>query len=211
MYKLYARGQASSKWEVWDNVGVIARLKGEVIEQTDGMVVVDCGGVGYCVQVCADEQAQLAVGSTTDLYIAEQIKEDTHDLFGFQKPTRKQLFGLLLSVNGVGPKAAMAILNVGNEGQVRTAVANGDTKYISAAQGVGKKVAERIVVDLKNKVGLSASDSATDFLSEASVSDEAVEALTALGHSPQSAAELLKGIDPKLPTDERIKQALRSR
>ena len=161
--------------------------------------------------VCADEQQKLAIGTRADLYIAEQIKEDTHELFGFSTKSRKQLFGLLISVNGVGPKAAMAILNVGNEGQVRSAIANGDTKFISAAQGVGKKVAERVVVDLKNRVGLQASDNAVDFLGDAAVTDEAVEALVALGHSAVDASLLLRGIDTGLPTQERIKLALKAK
>lgn len=188
---------------------MIARLRGEVIEHEDDRVIVDCGGVGYGVLVCHDEQQQLSLGSKTELYIAEQIKEDAHELYGFKAKSRKQLFSLLISVNGVGPKAAMAILNIGSEGQVRSAIASGDTKFITAAKGVGKKVAERAIVDLKSKVGLEASDGAVDFLQDASSTDEAVEALTALGHSAQDAAELLRGIDPGLSTGERVTRALK--
>jgi holliday junction DNA helicase RuvA len=190
---------------------MIARLRGEVIEHEDSRIVVDCGGVGYGVQVCYDEQQKLSLGSKCDLFIAEQIKEDAHELYGFSAKSRKQLFGLLISVNGVGPKAGMAILNIGSEGQVRSAVASGDTKFISAANGVGKKVAERVVVDLKNKVGLEASDGAVDFLSDSVASDEAVEALTALGYSSQDAVELLRGVDPKFTTSERVRSALRGK
>lgn len=190
---------------------MIARLKGTVIEHEDSLVVVNCGGVGYGVNVCYDEQQKLLTGSECDLYIAEQIKEDSHELFGFVEKSRKQLFMLLISVNGVGPKAAMSILNIGSEGQVRSAIASGDTKFISTAKGVGKKVAERAVVDLKNKVGLQASASATDFLNFAVVSDEAVEALVALGHNQQDAVELLNGIDSSLSVNERIKLALKGR
>lgn len=188
---------------------MIVRIRGKIIEHRDSMVVVDCNGVGYGVHVCHDEQSSLANGTECNLYIAEQIKEDAHELFGFSKASRKQLFDLLISVNGVGPKAAMAILNIGTEGQVRTAIASGDTKFISAAKGIGKKVAERVVVDLKNKVGLEASDSATDFLGEVAATDEALLALTALGHSAQDAALLLRGIDSNLSTGERVKQALK--
>lgn len=190
---------------------MISRLRGEVIEHEDTRVIVECGGVGYGVQICYDEQQKLSLGAKCDLFIAEQIKEDAHELYGFSAKSRKHLFGLLISVNGVGPKAAMAILNIGSEGQVRSAIASGDTKYISAAKGVGKKVAERAVVDLKNKVGLEASEGAVDFLSDAVTSDEAVEALTALGYNPQDAVELLRGIDTKLSTSDRIKLALKSK
>ncbi|MFV0556714.1 MAG: Holliday junction branch migration protein RuvA [Lactovum sp.] len=190
---------------------MIARLKGEVVEHDASMVVVECGGVGYNVLVPVDEQSHLPVGSKAELFIAEHIKEDAHDLFGFAVKSRKLLFDLLTSVNGIGPKAAMAILNIGSEGQVRSAIASGDTKFITTAKGVGKKVAERAVVDLKNKVGLEASDSATDFLGDAPVTDEAVEALVALGYTPQDATEVLRGVDAKLPTDERIKLVLRKK
>lgn len=190
---------------------MIARLRGKILEHDNTQIVVECAGVGYGVHVCVDEQATLPVGSDCDLFIAEQIKEDAHELFGFSKRSRKDLFLLLISVNGVGPKAAMAIMNIGTEGQVRTAIASGDTKFITGAKGVGKKVAERAVVDLKSKVGLVASEDATGFLSDSVMTDEAVEALTALGHTPQDAIEILRGIDPTLPTSERVMQALKGK
>lgn len=188
---------------------MISRLRGEVIEHDGSQVVIDCNGVGYGVQVAVDEQSKLPVGTKADLFIAENIKEDSHDLYGFSQKSRRLLFGLLTSVNGVGPKAGMAIMNIGTEGQVRAAIASGDTKFITAAKGIGKKVAERVVVDLKNKVGLEASDDATDFLGGVSTSDEAVQALMALGYSSEDAVERLKGINKELPVKERLKQALK--
>lgn len=192
-----------------DNVFMIARLRGEVLEYDGAMIVVDCQGVGYGVHVCFDEQQSLKLGNRCDLYIAERLKEDAHELYGFSSRTRKQLFDLLTSVNGIGPKAALAILNVGSEPQVRAAIASGDTKFISMAKGVGKKVAERAVVDLKNKVGLVASLDATGFLGETLITDEAAEALVALGYSAHDAMDKLRGIDTALGTQERVKQALR--
>jgi len=190
---------------------MIARLKGAVVDHGDNSVVVDCGGVGYGVHVCHDEQAKLNLGAVVELHIAEQIKEDTHELFGFLQKTRRQLFHLLLSVSGVGPKAAMAILNIGSEGQVRSSIASGDTKFISAANGVGRKVAERVVVDLKNKVGLGDDPDATSFLAGVDKQDEALQALMSLGHNAQDAAGLLHSIDKKLPSSERVRLALRKR
>jgi len=188
---------------------MIARIRGRIVEHGLNMVVVDCGGVGYGVNVCHDEQSNLPAGSEASLFVSERIKEDSHELYGFSTKSRKKMFELLTSVNGVGPKAGMAMLNIGSEGQVRAAIANGDTKFLTTAKGVGKKAAERVVVDLKNKVGLEADAGATDFLGDASMGDEAVEALLALGHNPQDAAELLRGIDPKLSTEDRIKQVLK--
>lgn len=188
---------------------MIARIQGNIVDQEVDRVVVNCTGVGYEVIVCTDEHSKLGLGASCELYIAEQIKEDAYHLFGFLDKSRKQLFQLLVSVNGVGPKAAMAILNVGTEAQVRSAIASGDTKFIVAAKGVGKKVAERAVVDLKSKVGLESSEGATDFLNDALAGDEAIEALIALGHSAVDASHLLRGVDVDLPVQDRVKLALR--
>jgi holliday junction DNA helicase RuvA len=119
---------------------------------------------------------------------------------------------MLLSVNGVGPKMALSILSVASMEHVRQAIATGDTKFISQAAGVGKKVAERVVVDLKDKVGLTSSDDATSFLTtpSANPNDEALQGLVALGYSVHDAAEALKGVDAKLSPAQRIKEALKA-
>ncbi len=190
---------------------MIAKIKGMVAEHDGPMVIVDCNGVGYGVIVCADDQGRLPSGSEANLYIAENIKEDSHDLYGFVDRSRRELYSQLVSVNGVGPKAGMAILSIANEGLVRKAVAEGDVAFLSRASGVGKKVAERVVVDLKNKVGLIAADDATGFLSEASISDndEAVQALTALGYSLTDAKVALAKVDKELPLADRISKVLK--
>lgn len=190
---------------------MIAKLSGVAAEHDGPVTIIDCGGVGYGVKVLLDEQTSMRLGEAVKVFIYEHIKEDAHDLYGFLTKTRKDLFERLLSVTGVGPKAALAITNLGNEGQVRTAIAGGDIKYISSASGVGKKVAERVVVDLKNKVGLVASEDATAFLQGAGIadSDEALQALMGLGYSREDAIELLSKIDTDLPTGERVKQALK--
>ena len=190
---------------------MIAKLTGVASDHDGPLTVIDCNGVGYGVRVLLDEQASMRLGEKTSVYVYEHIKEDTHDLYGFKTKSRKDLFERLLSVNGVGPKAALAIANLGNEGQVRAAIAGGDTKYISSASGIGKKVAERVVVDLKNKVGLSASDDATAFLQETSLTDtdEALQALVGLGYSREDAVSVLAKIDPSLSVEQRVKQALK--
>jgi Holliday junction DNA helicase RuvA len=192
---------------------MIATLKGEITEKKRDQVVLECGGVGYGLFVTFEDFGTLELGSKVKLHIYEHIRENAHDLFGFRSPETKVLFELLLSVNGVGPKMALAILSIANVAQVKQAIASGDTKFISRATGVGKRVAERVVVDLKDKVGLVASEDATGFLaaSAGNPNDEALQGLVALGYSVQDAAEALKGIDEKLSTEQRIKQALRPR
>lgn len=190
---------------------MIARLEGMVVEHDGSTVVVSCQGVGYGVIVCPDDQGFMKTGEPISLYIAENIKEDTYDLYGFMQKSRRELYRQLTSVNGVGPKAGMAILAVGSEQFIRKAIAEGDTAYLAQANGVGKKVAERVVVDLKNKVGLLASGGATDFLREDVVSDndEAVQALVALGYTMSDAKQALQTIDTSLDLQTRVSTVLR--
>lgn len=191
---------------------MIATLRGTVSEHVGGMVVLDVQGVGYGLMVPTEDAGRLASGQTAKLYVYEHIREQAHDLYGFVTLDTKQLFEQLLEVNGVGPKMALNVLSIGNSADVRVAIAGGDTKFISQAQGVGKRVAERIVVELKDKVGLEGVDlSTTGMLQGESLlmKDEAVEALVALGYSPQDAAKALQKVDDSLSTEDRVKQALK--
>jgi Holliday junction DNA helicase RuvA len=191
---------------------MIVTLEGYVTEKQGDLVVLECAGVGYGVFISFEDFGALEIGNPSKLYIYDHIRENTHDLFGFRALEAKVLFEQLLSVNGVGPKMALAILSIANLSHVRQAIASGDTKFISQANGVGKRVAERVVVDLKDKVGLSASEDATSFLTgtAANPNDEALQGLVALGFSVQDAAEALKGVDTKLAPAARIKEALKA-
>jgi Holliday junction DNA helicase RuvA len=190
---------------------MIATLRGKIAEKTLDKVIIECGGVGYGIYVPFEDFGALAEGQEAKLFIYEHIRENAHDLFGFRDIQSKILFEQLLSVNGVGPRMALAILSIANLQSVRQAIASGDTKFISQATGVGKRVAERVVVDLKDKVGLAANEEAVDFLTTtANPHDEALQALVALGYSVQDASIALKQVDTKLPTEERVKQALKA-
>ncbi|HSW79603.1 MAG TPA: Holliday junction branch migration protein RuvA [Candidatus Saccharimonadales bacterium] len=192
---------------------MIATLQGIVSEKFLDTVVIDVHGVGYGVYVSGEDHGSLAQGKEAKLYIYEHIREASHDLFGFVRLETKKLFELLLGVNGVGPKMAINVLSIGNSDQVRAAIAGGDVKFIQQANGVGKRVAERIVVDLKDKVGLEGVELGSTGMLQSDnllLKDEAVEALVSLGYSPQDAAKALQNVDEKLPTEERIKLALKS-
>lgn len=192
-------------------IGMIAVLEGRVAEKIGETVVIDCGGVGYGVLVTFEDFGVLHVGEKAKLYIHESIRENAHDLFGFRAKESLHLFEQLLTVKGIGPRMGLAILSVASLSHVRQAIAAGDVRFISQAKGVGKKAAERVVVDLKDKVGLVASEDATEFLTTvADPADEALQGLVALGYSVQDAAEALKKIDKKLKPEERIKQALKT-
>jgi len=175
-------------------------------------VVLDVQGIGYGVLVTNEDSGTLVAGSEAKLYIYEHIRENSYDLFGFSRLDTKQFFEQLLGVNGVGPKMALSVLSIGPASDVRRAIAGGDTKYIQQAAGVGKRVAERIVVDLKDKVGLVGVDLATTGMLQADSllqQDEAVEALVSLGYSPQDAAGALAQVPADLSTEERITRALK--
>ncbi len=188
---------------------MIATLNGVVSEKLAVILVLDVKGVGYGLYVTNEDFSGLAIGDEAKVYVYEHIRENSHDLYGFRKLDIKHLFEQLLDVNGVGPKMALNILGVGTAEAVRTAIASGDTKFIQAASGVGRRVAERVIVELKDKVGLVSSEGATDFLQGPAMQDEAVQALVALGFTAQDATLALKNIDDKIPTEERIKQALK--
>jgi Holliday junction DNA helicase RuvA len=192
---------------------MIATIEGKVAEKSTDSVIVECGGIGYQLFISFEDHGALKADEKIKLHVYEHIRENSHDLFGFRRPEAKLLFEQLLSVNGVGPKMALAILSIANLEHVRQAIATGDTKFISQAVGVGKRVAERVVVDLKDKVGLTATEDATSFLTipSANPNDEALQGLVALGYSVYDAAEALKGVDEKLSPAERIKQALKAR
>jgi Holliday junction DNA helicase RuvA len=190
---------------------MIATLLGVVSEKLIDSIVLDVRGVGYGLYVTAEESDRLVTGEPAKMYIYEHIREQSHDLFGFTSRDTKSLFELLLGVNGVGPKMALSVLGIGSAAEVRQAIAAGDTKSIQRANGVGKRVAERVVVDLKDKVGLVGVDLQTTGLLQGEgllMQDEAVEALVTLGYSAVDAAMALQKIDGSLPAEERIKLAL---
>lgn len=191
---------------------MIATLNGVVSEKLADVVVLEVQGIGYGLLVPAEDYSRLALGELAKLYVYEHIREQAHDLFGFLTRDTKGLFEQLLDVNGVGPKMALNMLSIGSAQAVRQAIASGDVKFIQQASGVGKRVAERVVVELKDKVGLIGIDlESTGLLqSEASLNgDEAIEALVALGYTAADASIALKNVDSELSTAERIKLALK--
>jgi Holliday junction DNA helicase RuvA len=193
---------------------MIVMLTGQVAEKSINSVVINVQGVGYGVFVTNEDLSQLIDKQTATLYIYEHIRENSHDLFGFVQLETKQLFERLLEVNGVGPKVALSLLSIGTPELVRQAIASGNTKLIQAAPGIGKRVAERIVVDLKDKVGLIGIDLAASGLLQseaAALQDDAVAALLALGFSVHDAMQALQSVDKSLPTEQRVTQALRSK
>ncbi len=190
-------------------------VSGTVAVLEPGLAVIDCGGVGYGCRVTAYTAAQLKLNQQARLYITESIREDAFDLYGFISREEQRCYALLTSVNGVGPKAAMAILSSGGPQNFTLAVMTGDEKMLTAAQGIGKKIAQRIILELKDKVGggeLDFSAGASSAPVQAgSAAALAAAALQELGYSPAEISAALKGVDPAASTEEMIRYALRAR
>lgn len=192
---------------------MIAHVKGIIAEKFNTSVIVDVNGVGYEVALSALDYEDAKLDEEKKYYTYHKISENAEELYGFSTLSAKKIFELLISVNGVGPKAGMAILSLAPPEEVRNAIANADTGFISKASGVGKKSAERVVVDLRDKVGLPSKYGATEIVGaiKTDESDEALDALMALGFPLKEATDALSKVDASLSVEERIKQALKNR
>ena len=190
-------------------------VSGPVAVLEPGLAVIDCGGVGYGCRVTAYTAAQLKLNQPAKLYITESIREDAFDLYGFISREEQRCYELLTSVNGVGPKAAVSILSAGPQ-NFTLAVMTGDEKLLTAAQGIGKKIAQRIILELKDKIGggsveLDFSGPAVSAPAQADGSlSLARAALQELGYTPAEIQTALKGADPHASTEELVRHALRA-
>ena len=195
---------------------MIYYVSGPVTVLEPGLAVVDCNGVGYGCRITAYTAGQLKLNQPARLYVTESIREDAFDLYGFISKEEQHCYELLTSVNGVGPKAAMAILSSGGPQNFTLAVMTGNEKMLTAAQGIGKKIAQRIILELKDKIGGSSAE--LDFSAgpvavapsqSAGAAALAHAALQELGYSAAEINAALKGVDPQATTEEMVRYALR--
>ena len=195
---------------------MIYYVSGPVAVLEPGLAVIDCGGVGYGCRITAYTASQLKLNQNAKLFVTESIREDAFDLYGFVSREEQRCYELLTTVNGVGPKAAMSILAAGPQ-NFTLAVMTGDEKLLTAAQGIGKKTAQRIILELKDKIGggsmeldFSAGPAAAAAPAQAGNAGLANAALQELGYSPAEIAAALKGADPNGSTEDLIRFALRA-
>ena len=193
-------------------------VKGTLIHREANMAVVECGGVGYQCFVTMNTARKLPqIGAEAMLYTILNVREDAVELFGFADNSELACFKLLTSVNGVGPKAGLAILSELTPERVALSVAAGDFKALTRAQGVGPKLAQRIVLELKDKMGLPSASGGivTDMnvsvgaVNAAGNAAEAVNALTMLGFNVSEASAVIGKLDSALPVEELVRQGLR--
>lgn len=190
---------------------MIAHVSGVLVEKFNSSVIIDVHGIGYEVSVPATDFERVLLQDEVKFYTYHHIREQSQELFGFSSLAAKKLFEMLITVQGVGPKAGLAILSLGESETVRNAIANSDSAFITKATGVGKKTAERVVVDLSDKVGMPLyyDVSTTGTAAPLHHSDEALEALMALGYTLQDATRALEGVSTELSTADRVTQALK--
>ena len=190
---------------------MIAHIRGKITEKFGNSLIIDVAGVGYEITVPTPDFDAVMLDEEKKFFTYHSIRENAEELYGFSSLMAKKLFELLISVQGVGPKAGIAILSLAEPEEVRNAIANADTAFISKASGVGKKSAERVVVDLRDKVGIPSHYGATTtkYVTAEEANDEALDALMALGFSLKEASLALEKIDRSLSTEERIKLALK--
>lgn len=192
-------------------------LDGKVAELGQGMAVIDCNGVGYLVNTSLTTQSRLKVGERSKLYISESVREDAFDLFGFATKSEKRSFDLLIGVSGVGPKAALSILSAYTPEALAMAILSGDEKALTVAPGIGKKIAQRVILELKDKLAKESGDFELPMKSGAPVAvgdgklSDAAAALAVLGYGPAEINVALKGVDvAPLTVEEIIKAALKN-
>lgn len=196
---------------------MIYSVKGEVVHTEANLAVIECGGVGYACRTTFTTLSKLkGIGSQAKLYTYLNVSQDDVSLFGFYDQQELKCFRMLLTVSGVGPKAALSVLSDIPPEKFALTVATGDYKAITKAKGIGAKTAQRIVLELKDKIAKEqlSDASSVDFsaVSEAvsgGATGEAIAALVVLGYSQAEAATVISGLDSSLSTEELIKQALK--
>lgn len=184
---------------------MIAFISGKILIKRDNYIIATTNGLGYKIFVAPKLAAELATDA--ELYLYQQVKEDGTALFGFKTMAELEFFELLLTVSGIGPKSALAILSLAKIDEIKEAIALGNADLLTTVSGIGRKTAERLVVELKNKIGhLSSGDS----LGNEARSDE-LEALVSLGYSLSQAREALGKVNAEIvDSGERIRQALKN-
>ena len=196
---------------------MLYHLNGTVVELGQNLVVVDCGGIGFALNATLNTISKLKIGEKSKLYVAEAIGETNFDLYGFAEKTEKRCYEMLVSVSGIGPKAALSILSYTTPEGLALSIMNNDVRSLTAAPGIGKKIAQRVILELKDKIAkeMDASEISIPTVSipsptENSNVSDAMTALTVLGYSSAEVAPILKQLDLSgMDAEQIIKAVLR--
>ena len=185
---------------------MIGSIKGKIILKTEKFVIVETAGVGYKINVSPDTVSKVKSGAEVMLWTHTHVREDSLDLYGFPDRAELEFFEMLISISGIGPKGALTILGVASIETLRKAIGTGDISYLTKISGIGKKTAEKIVIELRDKMANGMSSKG-----DSSMQGEldALEALKSLGYSQNEARDALKKVSADLDTNKKIREALK--
>ena len=184
---------------------MIAHIDGIVIHTTDKYAIISAGGVGYKIHLSIDNLSKCRIGDGAIFFVYTAVRENAIDMYGFADIDEMNFFELLLTISGIGPKSAMSIMNITTVESLSEAIATGDTAYLNKVSGIGKKTAERIVIELKDKIVRKDSYSSGALRSES----DTLEVLKSFGYREVEAREALREVDTTLSTSQRVKEALK--
>ena len=188
---------------------MLAYLHGRILAKSNNYLILEVNSVGYQIFVGEAFLSSLKVGAEQEFYLSHQVREDASDLYGFRNLSELELFQLLLSVSGVGPKSALGVLSIASADDIREAVIRGDAALLTKVAGIGKKTAERVVLELKNKIAKNMDGAILGASLPVGLSDE-LDALMSLGYSLPDARAALNDLDSSLnDSGERVKAALK--
>lgn len=182
---------------------MIAYITGTILTLSDKYMIVTTGGIGYRIFATTETLMRHSLGATISLWIAHIVREDSQDLYGFEHQSDQDLFELLRGVSGIGPKSALGVMNVATAGTIARAITHNDVGYLTKISGIGKKTAEKIIIELRDKMHTFSTDQ-----DHSSFSD-VIDALIALGYSESQARDASRGLDPNLDTQIHIREALK--
>ena len=193
-------------------------IEGTVAELEPNLAVIDCAGIGFSLNASANTVSQLKKGSRAKLFVAESVSENAFDLFGFATKSEKRCFEMLTAVSGIGPKAALSILSYNTPESLALAILNGDEKALTIAPGIGKKIAQRVILELKDKMSKEMGGTSLDFSLPVMASpsagnnvNDAIAALAVLGYSTADISPVLKKLDTgDMSTEQIIKTVLKN-
>ena len=183
---------------------MIRSIGGKITLKTEKFLIVETGGVGYKINVSPDTLSKAKkTGEEISFWIHTHVREDILDLYGFLERQELEFFEMLINVSGIGPKGALTILGIASIETLRKAISTGDIPYLTKISGIGKKTAEKIVIELRDKVGMELEGSSLQ------VELDTLEALKSLGYSQNEAREALKKVPTELDTNKKIREALK--
>ncbi len=192
---------------------MIDQIKGKLVEKTPTYVVIDCGGVGYQLNISLNTFSKIGIEENCLLFTHYVVREDAHLLYGFKEKSERELFRQLISVSGVGSSTAMMILSSLSPDETKVAIISGNVNVLKSVKGIGLKSAERIIIDLRDKIGKSDGVEIFSASSNNTIKEEALSALVMLGFSKMPAEKALTKImaeTPNLTVEELIKRTLKS-